>query len=91
MLGAVDTRRYPRAENRVWSDQKDHEERGSKDRVVSTCGPYSDSFNNTSRRRGSNCSTNNFQSKCSTNSHLAEANLKSKRPFRVFLLTPEHR
>ncbi|GFW40416.1 retrovirus-related Pol polyprotein from transposon TNT 1-94 [Trichonephila clavipes] len=37
--GSVDTRRYPRAENRVWSDQEDHEERGSKDRATSTCGP----------------------------------------------------
>ncbi|GFX44682.1 hypothetical protein TNCV_2807541 [Trichonephila clavipes] len=61
LLGAVDTRRYPRAENRAWSDQEDHEERGSKDRAASTCGPYSDSFNDTSRRRRSNGSTNNFQ------------------------------
>ncbi|GFX93335.1 transposable element Tcb2 transposase [Trichonephila clavipes] len=28
----------------------DHEERGSKDRAESTCGPHSDSFNDTSRR-----------------------------------------
>ncbi|GFW86585.1 transposable element Tcb2 transposase [Trichonephila clavipes] len=42
-------RRYPRAENRVWSDQEDHEERGSKDRAASTCGPHSDSFNDTRR------------------------------------------
>ncbi|GFX10110.1 HTH_Tnp_Tc3_2 domain-containing protein [Trichonephila clavipes] len=83
LLGAVDTRRYPRAENRVWSDQEDHEERGSKDRAVSTCGPHSDSFNDTSRRRHSNCST--------ISRHLAEANLKSKRPFRALPLTPEHR
>ncbi|GFX17014.1 uncharacterized protein TNCV_2519901 [Trichonephila clavipes] len=27
------------------------------DRAASTCGPYSDSFNDTSRRRSSNCST----------------------------------
>ncbi|GFT03953.1 hypothetical protein TNCV_1731031 [Trichonephila clavipes] len=46
----MDTRRYPRAENRVWSDQEDHEERGSKDRASSTCGLNSDSFNDTSRR-----------------------------------------
>ncbi|GFS96341.1 transposable element Tcb2 transposase [Trichonephila clavipes] len=76
----VDTRRYPRAENQVWSDEEDHEERGSKDRAASTCGPHSDSFNDTSRRRRSNCST-----------HLAEANIKSKRPFRAVPLTPEHR
>ncbi|GFX10754.1 hypothetical protein TNCV_3928941 [Trichonephila clavipes] len=61
LLGAVDTRRYPLAENRVWSDQEDHEERGSEDRAASTCVPHSDSFNNTSRRRRSNYSTNNFQ------------------------------
>ncbi|GFW24171.1 piggyBac transposable element-derived protein 4 [Trichonephila clavipes] len=80
----VDTRRYPRAANRVWSDQEDHEERGSKDRASSTCGPHSDSFNDTSRRRRSNCPTNNFQT-------LEEANLKSKRPFSALSLTPEHR
>ncbi|GFX29789.1 uncharacterized protein TNCV_4749181 [Trichonephila clavipes] len=84
LLGAVDTRRYPHAENRVWSDQEDHEERGSKDRVGSTSEPHSDSFNDTSRRRRSNCSTNNFQTP-------TEADLKSKRPFRVLPLTPEHR
>ncbi|GFT20576.1 hypothetical protein TNCV_2184041 [Trichonephila clavipes] len=61
LLGVVDTRRYPRAENWVWRDQEDHEERGSKDRAASTCGPHSNSFNDTSRRRRSNCSTNNFQ------------------------------
>ncbi|GFX63321.1 hypothetical protein TNCV_3619241 [Trichonephila clavipes] len=38
--------------------------RGSKDRVTSTCGPHSDSFNDTSRRRRINCSTNNFQTPC---------------------------
>ncbi|GFS55454.1 transposable element Tcb2 transposase [Trichonephila clavipes] len=48
------------SENRVWSDQEDHEERRSKYRAASTCGPHSDSFNDTSRRRRSNCSTNNF-------------------------------
>ncbi|GFX98867.1 transposable element Tcb1 transposase [Trichonephila clavipes] len=65
---AVETRRYPRAENRVWSDQKDHEERGSKDRAASTCGPHSYSFNYTSRRRRINCSTNNFQTTCRSKS-----------------------
>ncbi|GFV65595.1 nose resistant to fluoxetine protein 6 [Trichonephila clavipes] len=68
LLGVVDTRRYPRAENRIWSDQEDHEERGSKDRAASTCGPHSDSFNDTSRRRCSNCSTNNFQTPCRSKS-----------------------
>ncbi|GFX04992.1 hypothetical protein TNCV_2249751 [Trichonephila clavipes] len=68
LLGAVDTRRYPRAETRVLSDQEDHEERGSKDLAASTSGPHSDSFNDTSRRRGSNCSTNNFQTPCRSKS-----------------------
>ncbi|GFX93775.1 hypothetical protein TNCV_1589511 [Trichonephila clavipes] len=67
LLGAVDTRRYQRAENRVWSEQEDHEEKGSKDHAASTCGPHSDSFNDTSRRRRSNCSTNNFQTPCRSN------------------------
>ncbi|GFW63378.1 uncharacterized protein TNCV_400441 [Trichonephila clavipes] len=51
LLGVMDTRRYPRAENRVWCDQEDHEERESNDRVASTCEPHSDSFNDTSRHR----------------------------------------
>ncbi|GFX81846.1 transposable element Tcb2 transposase [Trichonephila clavipes] len=72
----------PRAENRVWSDQEDHEERGSKNRAASTCGPHSDSFNDTSRRRHSNCPTNNSQTPCRS---------KSKRPFRALPLTLEHR
>ncbi|GFW16852.1 uncharacterized protein TNCV_2759801 [Trichonephila clavipes] len=54
-------RRYPRAENRVWSDQEDHEEKGLNDRAASTWGLHSDSFNDTSSRRRSNCFTNNFQ------------------------------
>ncbi|GFW70757.1 uncharacterized protein TNCV_2923121 [Trichonephila clavipes] len=41
-----------------------YEEKGSKVRVASTCGPHSDSFNDASRRRRSNCSTNNFQTPC---------------------------
>ncbi|GFY07143.1 hypothetical protein TNCV_276901 [Trichonephila clavipes] len=61
---AMDPRKYPRTENRVWSHQEDHEERRSKDGAASTCGPHSDSFNDTSRRRRSNCSSNNFQTLC---------------------------
>ncbi|GFV95652.1 hypothetical protein TNCV_2009691 [Trichonephila clavipes] len=38
------------------------------DRAASTCGPHSDSFNDTSRRRRSNCSTNNFQTPCRSTS-----------------------
>ncbi|GFW55998.1 transposable element Tcb2 transposase [Trichonephila clavipes] len=33
-----------------------------------TCGPHSDTFNDTSRRRRSNCSTNNFQTPCRSKS-----------------------
>ncbi|GFT30154.1 transposable element Tcb2 transposase [Trichonephila clavipes] len=36
------------------------------DRAASTCGPHSDSFNDTSRR--SNCSPNNFQTPCRSKS-----------------------
>ncbi|GFV50806.1 hypothetical protein TNCV_4237611 [Trichonephila clavipes] len=68
VLGAVNTRGYLRAENRVWSDQEDHEDRGSKDRAESTCGPHSDSFNDKSRSRRSNSSTNNFQTPCRSKS-----------------------
>ncbi|GFX43949.1 transposable element Tcb2 transposase [Trichonephila clavipes] len=44
--------------------------RGSKDRAASTCGPHSHSFNNTSRRSRSNCSTNNFQTPCRSKSYI---------------------
>ncbi|GFV14391.1 transposable element Tcb2 transposase [Trichonephila clavipes] len=36
--------------------------------ATSTCGPHSDSVNDTSRRRLSNCSTNNFQTPCRSKS-----------------------
>ncbi|GFU00169.1 uncharacterized protein TNCV_801511 [Trichonephila clavipes] len=48
--------------------EENHEERGSKDHAASTCGPHSDSFNDTSRRRRSNCFTNNFQTPCRSKS-----------------------
>ncbi|GFW25292.1 transposable element Tcb2 transposase [Trichonephila clavipes] len=35
---------------------------------ASTCGPHSDSFNDTSRHRRSNCSTNNLQTRCRSKS-----------------------
>ncbi|GFY09703.1 uncharacterized protein TNCV_3696651 [Trichonephila clavipes] len=52
----------------VWSDEEDYVERGLKDRATSTCGTHSDSFNDTNRRRRSNCSTNNFQTPCRSKS-----------------------
>ncbi|GFU65295.1 transposable element Tcb2 transposase [Trichonephila clavipes] len=70
LLGAVTTRRYPRTENRVWSDQEDHEERGLKDRAASTYGPHSDSLNGTRRR-----SVAIVPQRISR--YLAEANFKS--------------
>ncbi|GFV71017.1 transposable element Tcb2 transposase [Trichonephila clavipes] len=44
--------------------RKIHEERGSKDRAASLCGPHSDSLSDRSRRRRSNCFANNFQTPC---------------------------
>ncbi|GFV35438.1 hypothetical protein TNCV_3204701 [Trichonephila clavipes] len=68
IVGSSGHEKYPRAKNRVWSNQEDHKERGSKDRAATTCGPHSDSFNDTRRRRRSNCSTNNFQTPCRSKS-----------------------
>ncbi|GFV97891.1 uncharacterized protein TNCV_2022061 [Trichonephila clavipes] len=67
-VGSSGHEKVPTWGNRVWSDQEDHEERGSKDHTASTCGPHSDTFNDTSRRRRSNCSTNNFQTPCRSKS-----------------------
>ncbi|GFV48599.1 hypothetical protein TNCV_5068841 [Trichonephila clavipes] len=38
------------------------------DRAASSCSPHSDSFYDTSRRRCSNCSTNNLQTPCRSKS-----------------------
>ncbi|GFW23398.1 transposable element Tcb2 transposase [Trichonephila clavipes] len=54
------------------------------DRAASTCGPHSDSFNDTSTRGVAIVPQ-------TISRHLAEANLKSKRPFSTLPLTPEHR
>ncbi|GFX51405.1 transposable element Tc1 transposase [Trichonephila clavipes] len=83
-LGAVDTRRYPRVENRVWSDQEDHEERGSKDRATSISGPTVTHSNIRADVGVAIVPQTIYR-------HLAEANLKSKCPFRALPLTPEHR
>ncbi|GFX57444.1 transposable element Tcb2 transposase [Trichonephila clavipes] len=84
LLGRVDTRRYPRAENRVWIDQEDHEERGSNDRTASTCGPPV-------TRSTIRVDVGVAIVPQTISRHLAEANLKSKCPFRALPLTPEHR
>ncbi|GFV47143.1 transposable element Tcb2 transposase [Trichonephila clavipes] len=38
------------------------------DRAASTCGPHSDSFNDTTDVGVANCSTNNFQTSCRSKS-----------------------
>ncbi|GFX49128.1 transposable element Tcb2 transposase [Trichonephila clavipes] len=70
-------RRYPRAENRVWSDKEDHEERGLKDPTVTRSTIRAD--------------VGVAIVPQTISRHLAEANLKSKRHFRALPLTPEHR
>ncbi|GFV63413.1 transposable element Tcb2 transposase [Trichonephila clavipes] len=84
LFGAVDTRRYPRVENRVWSDQEDHEERRSNDHAASTCGPTV--TNPTIRVDAGVAIVPQTISR-----HIAEPYLKAKRPFRALPLTPEHR
>ncbi|GFV60637.1 transposable element Tc1 transposase [Trichonephila clavipes] len=65
-------------------DQEDHEERESKDRAASTCGP-------TVTRSTIRADVGVAIVPKTISRHLAEANLKSKRPFRALPLTPEHR
>ncbi|GFU49827.1 transposable element Tcb2 transposase [Trichonephila clavipes] len=84
LLGAVDTRRYPRKENRAWSDQEDREERGSKNRAASNCGHLV-------TRSTIRADVGVAFVPQTISRHLAPANLKSKLPFRALPLTPEHR
>ncbi|GFW81394.1 hypothetical protein TNCV_377421 [Trichonephila clavipes] len=74
----VDKRRYPRAENRVWSDQENHEERGSKDLRQALVDP-------TVTRSTIRADVGLAIVPQTISRHLAEANLKSKRPFRALL------
>ncbi|GFW57393.1 hypothetical protein TNCV_543071 [Trichonephila clavipes] len=75
-LGAVDTRRYPRAENRVRSDQEDQEDR----RIMRQALVDPTVTRSTIRADVTIVPQTIFR-------HLAEANLKSKRPFRALPLT----
>ncbi|GFX78772.1 transposable element Tcb2 transposase [Trichonephila clavipes] len=84
IVGSSGHEKYPRAENRVWSDQEDHEERGSKDRAASTVDP-------TVTRSTIRADVGVSIVPQTISRHLAEANLKSKRTFRTLPLTPEHR
>ncbi|GFW15884.1 transposable element Tcb2 transposase [Trichonephila clavipes] len=81
--GLVGTRRYPRAENRVWGDQEEHEERGSKDRAARLVDP-------TVTRSTIRADVGVAIVPQTIFRHLAEANLKSKCRFRALPLTPEH-
>ncbi|GFX04222.1 transposable element Tcb2 transposase [Trichonephila clavipes] len=85
LLGAGDTRRYPRAENRVWSDQEDHEERENR-RIVRQV-----LVDPTVTRSMIRADVGVAIVPQTISRHLAEANLKSKHPFRALPLTPEHR
>ncbi|GFV08737.1 hypothetical protein TNCV_2488091 [Trichonephila clavipes] len=76
LLGAVDTRRYPRAENRVWSDQEDHEDR----RIVRQA-----LVDSTVTRSPIRADVGVAIVPQTISRHLAEADLKSKRPFRELL------
>ncbi|GFW36833.1 transposable element Tcb2 transposase [Trichonephila clavipes] len=49
IVGSNGHEKVPKRAKPVWSNQEDHEEKGSKDRAASTYGPHSDSFNDTSR------------------------------------------
>ncbi|GFU98863.1 retrovirus-related Pol polyprotein from transposon TNT 1-94 [Trichonephila clavipes] len=82
LLGAVDTRRDPRAENRVWSDHTRREDR----RIVRQALVDPTVTRSTIRADVGVAIVPQTISR-----HLAEANLKSKRPFRALPLTPEHR
>ncbi|GFV88837.1 transposable element Tcb2 transposase [Trichonephila clavipes] len=84
LLGAVDTKRYPRTENRVCSDQEDHEERGSRIVRQALVDP-------TVTRSTIRADIGLVIVPQTISRHLAEANLKSKRPFSALPLTPEHR
>ncbi|GBM34243.1 hypothetical protein AVEN_60583-1 [Araneus ventricosus] len=70
MLGAVDTRWYPRAAYRVRSDQEDDDARGSKDRAASARGSHSESFHDTMTCRGASCSIKHFQKPCGSESSI---------------------
>ncbi|GFT37589.1 hypothetical protein TNCV_546211 [Trichonephila clavipes] len=66
----------------IWSDQEDHEERIVRQALVD---PTVTRSSDTSRRRRSNCSTNNFQTLA------CQKHILNQRPFHTLALTPEHR
>ncbi|GFV23733.1 transposable element Tcb2 transposase [Trichonephila clavipes] len=76
--------KYPRTENRVWSDQEDT--RREDQRIVRQALVDTTLTRSTIRTDVGVAIVLQTISR-----HLAEANLKSKRPFRALPLTPEHR
>ncbi|GFX06456.1 HTH_Tnp_Tc3_2 domain-containing protein [Trichonephila clavipes] len=84
LLGVVDTRRYPCAENRVWSDRKTT--RRQDRRIVRQALVDPTVTRSTIRADVGVAIVPQTISR-----YLAEANLKSKRPFRALPLTQEHR
>ncbi|GFU98789.1 HTH_Tnp_Tc3_2 domain-containing protein [Trichonephila clavipes] len=84
LLGAVDTRRYPRAENRIWSDQEDQRREDRRIVLPALLDP-------TVTRSMIRADVGVAVVPQTISRHLAEANLKSNRPFRALSLTPEHR
>ncbi|GFX04077.1 transposable element Tc1 transposase [Trichonephila clavipes] len=71
-------------ENRVWSDQEDHEREDR--RIVRQA-----LVDSTVTRSTIRADVGVAIVPQTISGYLAEANLKSKRPFRALLLTPEHR
>ncbi|GFU11813.1 transposable element Tcb2 transposase [Trichonephila clavipes] len=89
LLEAVGTRRYPRAENRVWSEQ------WTPQCLVQR---YQQTFNDTSNTVDPTVTRSTIRADVGVAivpqtifRHLAEANLKSKRSFHALPLTPVHR
>ncbi|GFV38405.1 transposable element Tcb2 transposase [Trichonephila clavipes] len=87
LLGAVDTRRYPHLENRVWSDQELRGTTRSEDRRIVRQALVDPTVTRSTIRADVGISI----VRQTISRHLAEANRKSKCPFRVLPLTPEHR
>ncbi|GFU79758.1 HTH_Tnp_Tc3_2 domain-containing protein [Trichonephila clavipes] len=75
---------YPCAENRVWSDQEDYEQIFRRIMWQALVDP-------TVIRPTIRADVGLAIVPQTIFRHLAEANLKSKRPFRALPLTPEHR
>ncbi|GFT36588.1 HTH_Tnp_Tc3_2 domain-containing protein [Trichonephila clavipes] len=84
LLGAVDTRRYPRAENRAGATRKT--QRREDRRIVRQALVDPTVTRSTIRADVGVAIVPQTLSR-----YLAEENLKSKRPFRALPLTPEHR